>query len=63
MTEEASQEEPYLYDFTRPVDFSYPLPYSEDQSAVIEFMQPGNQVTVPVSFVRRITLRMEELYD
>lgn len=59
----AASEEAFLYDFTRPVDFSYPLPYSEDQSAVIEFMQPGNQVTVPVSFVRRITLRMEELYD
>ncbi|MBQ1281067.1 MAG: hypothetical protein IIY16_02330, partial [Oscillospiraceae bacterium] len=58
-----ADETPYLYDFTRPVDFDYPIPYTEDQRRQIEFMQPGFEISVPVSFVRRVTVRMEELYD
>ena len=61
--EPAGEESPYPYDFTRPVDFDYPIPYTEDQRSRISFMQAGNEITVPVSFVRRITVRMEELYD
>lgn len=53
----------YLYDFTRAVDFPYPMPYSEGMKCQIEFMQPGNTVQVPVNFVKRITVRREELYD
>lgn len=55
--------EAYSYDFDRPVDFSYPIPYNESMKCQIEFMQPGNTVQVPVSFVKRITVRREELYD
>lgn len=53
----------YHYDFDRAVDFPYPIPYSEGMKCQIEFMQPGNTVQVPVSFVKRITVRREELYD
>lgn len=53
----------YLYDFSRAVDFPYPVPYSEGMKCQIEFMQPGNTVQVPVNFVKRITVRREELYD
>ena len=53
----------YLYDFSRPVDFPYPVPYSEGMKCQIEFMQPGNHVQVPVDFVKRVTVRREELYD
>ena len=53
----------YPYDFDRAVDFPYPIPYSEGMKCQIEFMQPGNTVQVPVSFVKRITVRREELYD
>ena len=53
----------YLYDFSRAVDFPYPVPYSEGMKCQIEFMQPGSTVQVPVNFVKRITVRREELYD
>jgi hypothetical protein len=58
-----AQVKPYPYDFRRPVDFSYPMPYTEGMRCQIEFMQPGNTIQVPVSFVRCITVRREELYD
>ncbi len=64
LTEGPEQEQqPYSYDFARPVDYIYPIPYTEDQRGQIDFMQPGVQVMVPVRFVRRITVRLEELYD
>ena len=53
----------YSYDFTRTVDFSYPVPYTEGMRCQIEFMQPGSTIQVPVDFIRRITVRREELYD
>jgi hypothetical protein len=39
------------------------MPYTEGMRCQIEFMQPGNTIQVPVSFVRCITVRREELYD
>ncbi|MEQ2443775.1 hypothetical protein WMO64_09875 [Pseudoflavonifractor sp. CLA-AP-H29] len=53
----------YPYDFSRAVDFPYPMPYTPGMRCQIEFMQPGNSVQVPVDFVKRITVRREELYD
>lgn len=53
----------YSYDFTRTVDFSYPVPYTDGMRCQIEFMQPGSTIQVPVDFIRRITVRREELYD
>ena len=53
----------YPYDFNRPVDFPYPVPYQADQHKKVEFLQKGNTVEVPVDFVRRVYLRREELYD
>lgn len=53
----------YAHDFTRAVDFPYPMPYTAGMRCQIEFMQPGNTVQVPVNFVKRITVRREELYD
>ena len=61
--EELEKVDTYLYDFSRAVDFPYPVPYSEGMKCQIEFMQPGVTVQVPVNFVKRITLRREELYD
>jgi hypothetical protein len=60
---EAAAPEIYEYDFCRPVDYSYPMPYSESQKRQVEFLQTGNQVLLPVDFVKRITVRREELYD
>lgn len=53
----------YPYDFSRAVDYPYPMPYSKGMKCLIEFMQPSNTVRVPVSFVKRIMVRREELYD
>ena len=55
--------ESYPYDFSRPVDFPYPIPYSDGMKSQIEFMQSGSKVQIPVNFVKRITVRREELYD
>ena len=51
------------YDFTRAVDFAYPMPYKAGQQTSIDFLQKGNQVDVPVDFIRRILIRREELYE
>ena len=53
----------YPYDFTRPVDFSYPVPYDQMQAARIEFLQKGNMVDVPVDFVKCVRIRREDLHD
>jgi hypothetical protein len=55
--------EPYSYDFSRPIDFPYPIPYTDGMKTQIEFMQNGSTVQIPVNFVKRITVRREELYD
>lgn len=56
-------ENSYQYNFQRAVEYSYPMPHTEDQRRWIEFMQPGNQVEIPVDFVKAIRIRREELYD
>lgn len=60
---DSEQKDSYQYDFTRPVDYQYPMPYTENMRRQIEFMQPGNLISAPVDYVRRITVRREELYD
>ena len=61
--QETYEEDPYLYDFSRPVDYNYPLVYRESQSGLVEFLEPGNTLAVPVSFIKAITVRLEELYE
>ena len=60
---EIFEEEPYPYDFSRPVDYSYPLVYRESQGGTMEFLEPGNCYAVPVNFVKSISVRLEELYE
>lgn len=55
--------EAYDYDFDRAVDYSYPIPFGEKLRQQVEFMQAGNYVAIPVDFVKRVTLRREELFD
>ncbi len=66
MPEPSEEVDPSLsfhYDFNRPVDFTYPVPYDEDQKTQIDFLQMGNRIEVPVSFVRNVSIRREGLYD
>ncbi|MBQ2061128.1 MAG: hypothetical protein II458_00415 [Oscillospiraceae bacterium] len=53
----------YRYNFDRYIDFPYPVPYSDKNLTSIEYMQSGSQVLIPVDFVKRISTRLEELYD
>ena len=55
--------EAYTYNFGRSVDFDYSVPFMPGENRQIEYMQPGNEITVPVNFVTRLTVRQEELYD
>jgi hypothetical protein len=61
--EEIDLSQGYDYDFTRPVDFVYPMPYSSGQNTTVDFLQKGNPVEVPVNFIRSMHLRREELYE
>lgn len=55
--------EVYPYDFERRVEFPYPVPYTTGDEESAEFLEPGNYITVPVDFIRRITVKLEELYE
>ncbi|MDO4623373.1 MAG: hypothetical protein Q4B22_10520 [Eubacteriales bacterium] len=54
---------PYDYDFDQEAEFTYPAPFLAGDSRQIEFINSGNYVTVPSSYITRITVRMEELYE
>ena len=53
----------YPYDFTRPVDFHYPLPFELTKNTHIEFLEKGNMVEIPVDFIQCMRVRREDLYD
>lgn len=55
-------EDPYEYDYTITRDYEYDMPdiYSMKR---IEYLQEGNEITIPVDYVEKVTLTREELYD
>lgn len=55
--------DPYEYNYTRAVDYVYPLPFKENELTKIEYMQPGNEIFIPIDFLDRIVIRREELYE
>jgi hypothetical protein len=57
------QDTVYEYDFSSLRKYSYPIPYTEDMRRNITFLQDGYTTQVPVNFIKRISLRREELYD
>lgn len=54
---------PYEYDFDQPTEYAYPAPFLAGDNRQIEFISNGNLVTVPFSYVTRIWVRMEEIYE
>ena len=54
---------PYEYDFDQNTDYSYPAPFLAGDCRLIEFISGGNLVTVPSSYVRKIMVRMEGIYE
>ena len=58
----ADEDDVYDYDFRLLKNYEYAMPCSETR-VDIEFLQPGNYISVPVDYVERIMLIREELYD
>lgn len=54
---------PYDYDFDQMTEYAYPAPFLAGDQRQIEFISSGNFVTVPSSYVTRILVRMEEIYE
>jgi hypothetical protein len=54
---------PYDYDFDKKTEYDYPAPFLAGDFRQIEFISSGNFVTVPSSYVTRILVRLEEIYE
>ncbi len=54
---------PYDYDFDQPMEYKYPAPFLAGDTRQIAFISNDNFVTVPSSFVTRIGVRMEGIYE
>ena len=54
---------PFEYDFDQMTEYEYPAPFLAGDSRQIDFISNGNLVTVPSSYVTRILVRMEEIYE
>ncbi len=54
---------PYDYDFDVAKEYSYPAPFLAGDERQIEFISNGNFVTVPSSYITKITVRMEGIYE
>ena len=54
---------PYDYDFDQTTEFAYPAPFLAGDCRQIEFISSGNLITVPSSYVTRILVRMEGIYE
>lgn len=54
---------PYDYNFDLQMEYDYAAPFLAGDVRQIEFMNSGNYVTVPSSYVTKISVRMEGIYD
>lgn len=54
---------PYDFDFDATVEYDYEAPFLAGDTRQIEFMSSGNFVTVPSSYVTKISVRMEGIYE
>lgn len=59
---ETSGETPYNYDFTALRNYEYPMPYVATSNTV-EYIQRGNEIEIPIDYLRSVTVEREELYD
>ena len=54
---------PYDYDFDQTTEYAYPAPFLAGDFRQIDFMSKGNMVSVPSSYITRIIVRMEGIYE
>lgn len=55
--------QPFGFDFKRTLTYRYPITGGQLHSSRVEFLQKDNYIELPVDYIRRVTLRREELYD
>ena len=55
--------EEYEYDFTILTDYTYELPFDQSTATKIEFLQEGYQIELPINYIKKITLKREEIFD
>ena len=55
--------EPYEYDFNVRTEYDYAAPFFAGDFRQVPFLENGNLITVPSSYVKCITLKTEEIYD
>ena len=53
---------PYEFDFTVLREYEYEMPSIHSKKR-IEYLQHGNEITIPIDYVDSVTLTREELYD
>ena len=58
-----TMSQPYDYDFGERTEYTYPAPFLAGDYRQIEFLSNGNLVTVPSSYVTKISVRMEGIYE
>ncbi|MBQ9974318.1 MAG: hypothetical protein IJP02_05095 [Oscillospiraceae bacterium] len=54
---------PYEYDFDQKTEYPYPAPFLAGDARQVEFVSSGNFVLVPSSYVSRILVRAEGIYE
>lgn len=54
---------PYEFDFEQTTEYAYPAPFLAGDYRQIEFINHGNFVTVPTSYIKRISIKMEGIYE
>ncbi len=55
-------EEPYDYDYSVMANYDYPMPFAISETE-IDYIRPGNTVSLPVDYLKSIILEREELYE
>ena len=43
-------------------EYQFDMPYSDVEKSIV-FIQEGNEVTVPIDYLKSVTVEREELYD
>ena len=60
---ENSMIQPYDYDFEKKVEYSYSAPFIVGFCKIIDFLEAGNGVEIPMGYITEIMVRKEEIYD
>lgn len=57
------EAQPFGFDYRNTVTYRYPITSGDMHTSRVEFIQPDNFVELPVNYIKRVTIRREELYD